>query len=72
MGRQGISPLTRTRHNWLRTKARNEYKDKRSFLNLTRLNLKAARTCRIKETANGLWSYSYRGVAERNWWSLLG
>jgi transposase len=24
MGRQGISPLTRTSHDWLRTKARNE------------------------------------------------
>ena len=72
MGRQGISPLTRTRHDWLRTKARNEYKDKRSFLNLTRLNLKTARAWRIKEAANGLWSYSYRGVAERNWKSLLG
>ncbi|MFN6203289.1 MAG: transposase, partial [Acidobacteriota bacterium] len=54
MGRQGISPLTR--HNWLLTKARNEYKDKRSFLNLTRLNLKTARAWRIKEVANGLWS----------------
>ena len=72
LGRLGISPLTRTRHDWLRTKAKNEYKDKRSFLSLTRLNLKTARAWRIKEAANGLWAYSYRGVAERNWKSLLG
>ena len=72
LGAKGMSPLTRTRHDWLRTRAKNEYKDKRSFLNLTKLNLKTARAWRIKEAANGLWSYSYRGVAERNWKSLLG
>jgi hypothetical protein len=47
-----MSPLTRTRHDWLRTKAKNEYRDKRSFLNLTSLNLKTARAWRIKEAAN--------------------
>ena len=67
-----MSPLTRTRRDRLRTKAKNEYKDKRSFLNLTKLDLKTARAWRIKEAANGLWSYSYHGVAERNWKSLLG
>lgn len=68
----GNSPLTRTKHDWLRTKANDEYKDKRAFLRLTRLNLKTARAWRIKEAASGLWSYSYRGVAERNWKALLG
>jgi transposase len=72
LGRTGDSPLTRTKHDWLRTKSNDEYKDKRAFLRLTRLNLKTARAWQIKETANGLWSYSYRGVAERNWKSLLG
>ena len=72
LGGKGMSPLTRTRHDWLRTKAKNEYRDNRFFLNLTRLNLKTARAWRIKEAANGLWSYSYRGVAERYWKSLLG
>lgn len=72
LGRTGESPLTRTKYEWLRTKARNEYKDKRAFLRLTKLNLKTARAWRIKETANGLWSYSYRGAAERNWKELLG
>jgi transposase len=55
---QGLCSLTRTKHDWLRTKAKNEYKDKRSFLSLTRLNLKTARAWRIKEAANGLWAYS--------------
>jgi transposase len=68
----GISPLTRTKHDWSRTKAKNEYKVRRSFLSLTRLNLNTARAWRIKEAANGLWAYSYRGVAERDWKSLLG
>lgn len=72
LSRAGDSPLTRTKHDWLRTKANDEYKDKRAFLRLTRLNLKTARAWRIKEAANGLWSYSYRGVAERNWKELLG
>jgi len=72
LGRIGESPLTKTKHDWLRTKANNGYKDKRAFLRLTRQNLKTARAWRIKETASGLWSYSYRGVAERNWKALLG
>jgi transposase len=72
LSRTGDSPLTRTKHDWLRTKANDEYKDKRAFLRLTRLNLKTARAWRIKETATGLWSDSYRGVAERNWKALLG
>jgi len=67
----GDSPLTKTKHDWLRSKSKNEYKDKRAFLRLTRLNLKTSRAWRIKETAGGLWSYSYRGVAERNWKELL-
>ena len=72
LGRTGKSILTKTKHDWLRTKANDEYTDKRAFLRLTRLNLKTARAWRIKEAASGLWSYSYRGVAERNWKALLG
>lgn len=70
--RQGTSPLTRTKHDWLRRKANGGYRDKRAFLQLTRLNLKTARAWRIKEAAGMLWSYRYRGVAERNWKRLLG
>lgn len=66
------SSLTKTKHDWLRTKANGGYKDKRAFLRLTRLNLKTSRAWRIKEAANSLWSYTYRGVAERNWKALLG
>jgi transposase len=66
------SSLTKTKHDWLRTRVNGGYKDKRAFLRLTRLNLKTSRAWRIKEAANGLWSYSYRGAAERNWKALLG
>ncbi|MCX7025258.1 MAG: ISL3 family transposase [Spirochaetes bacterium] len=72
LGREGDSPLTKTKHDWLRTKANGGYKDKRAFLRLTRQNLKTARAWRIKEAASGLWSYTYRGAAERNWKALLG
>jgi transposase len=65
------SPLKRTKHDWLRTKANGGYRDKRAFLSLTRMNLKTARAWRIKETASGMWAYSYRGVAERNWKRLI-
>jgi transposase len=70
--REGTSPLTRSKHDWLRRKANGGYRDKRAFLQLTRLNLKTARAWRIKEAAGMLWSYRYRGVAERNWKVLLG
>jgi transposase len=68
----GDSPLTRTKYDWLRSKVNNGYRDKRAFLQLTRMNLKTARAWRIKEAASTLWSYSYRAVAERNWKTLLG
>jgi transposase len=69
---KGTSPLTRTKHDWLRTQANGGYKDEEAFLELTKLNLKTARAWRIKETANGLWSFVYRAAAERNWKVLLG
>lgn len=72
LSKTGVSPLTKTKHDWLRTKAQGGYKDKRAFLQLTKQNLKTARAWRIKEAATGLWSYTYRGVAERNWKALLG
>lgn len=72
MQQAGKSPLTRTKYDWLRRKANGGYRDKRAFLQLTRLNLKTARAWRIKEAAGMLWSYRYRGVAERNWKRLLG
>lgn len=68
----GKSPLTKTKHDWLRTKANGGYKDEQAFLKLTKLNLKTARAWRIKEAASGLWRYSYRASALRNWKALLG
>jgi transposase len=68
---EGGSPLTRTKHDWLRTKANGGYKDEDAFMELTRLNLKTARAWRIKEAASGLWSFVYRAVAGRNWKALL-
>ena len=41
------------------------------FMALTRINLKTARAWAIKETAGGLWAFSYRGAAEREWERLL-
>lgn len=69
---KGTSPLTQTKHDWLRTRANGGYKDEEAFLELTRLNLKTSRAWRIKETANGLWAFSYRAAAARNWKALLG
>ncbi len=71
LGKQGKSPLTRTRHDWLRTSANNGYSDKGLFLARTKQNLKTAPAWRIKEAANGLWSSAHRGDVERNWKSLL-
>lgn len=71
LSKQGVSPLSRTKHDWLRSKAKGGYKHRNTFFKMTRLNLQTARAWRIKETANGLWHYSYRKVAEGHWKSLL-
>lgn len=72
LSREGDNLLAKTKYDWLRSKSNDEYKDKRAFLELTRMNLKTSRAWRIKEAANGLWAFDYRGVAERNWKKLLG
>lgn len=71
LSKEGRSTLKRTKHDWLRSKANGGYKDKRAFLRLTKMHLKTARAWHIKEVAQGLWDYIYKGVAERNWKSLL-
>lgn len=71
LSKEGQNTLKRTKHDWLRSKANGGYKDKRAFLQLTKMHLKTARAWHIKEVAQGLWSYIYKGVAERNWKSLL-
>jgi len=67
------SPLSRSRFHWLKNSSRVDNRDSRRkyFLSLTRMNLKTARAWRIKEAASLLWNYSYMGVAEKNWKSLL-
>jgi len=63
--------LSKTRFEWQRSRRKGGYKHRNAFLKLSRKNLKTARAWRIKEAANGMWSYKYRAVALRNWSSLL-
>lgn len=67
----GRKILSRTKHEWLRSRRKGGYNHRNRFLKLARKNLKTARAWRMKEAANGLWSYKYRGVAQRNWKALL-
>jgi transposase len=67
----GTRSLNRTKYAWLRSRSNDGYKDKKAFLDITRVNLKTARAWRIKEPATGLWAYCYRAEAERNWKMLL-
>lgn len=68
----GASPLTGTKHDWLRNAGRLDNRGRRAFMALTRQNLRTARAWAIKETAAQLWDYRYRGAAERAWRRLLG
>ena len=70
--KEGDNQLLRTKHDWLRSKSNGGYKHRNTFYKLTRCKLKTARAWSIKETANGLWHFKYRGVAEKNWKQLLG
>jgi transposase len=67
------SPLTGTKHDWLRNSSRVDNRDseRRVFLELTRANLKTARAWAIKESAAQLWNYQYRGAADKAWKQLL-
>jgi len=69
----GESPLSRSKYHWLKNSSRidNRSRQRRRFMSLTRLNLKTSRAWRIKEVAASLWTYSYIGVAEKNWKRLL-
>jgi len=70
----GDSPLSRSKHHWLRNSDRTDNRSsrRRQFMSLTKLNLKTARAWRIKEAASLLWSYQYIGVARKRWIQLLG
>lgn len=69
----GESPLVKSKHQWLTNSGRvdNRKSKRRSFLILSRMNLKTARAWRIKEAAASLWNYTYMGVAQKNWKLLL-
>jgi len=65
--------LKGTKYHWQRSnlKTDNRTKDRKSFIPLTKMNLKTARAWRIKEVANELWNFTYMGVAERQWKQLF-
>jgi transposase len=67
----GESILKHTKHDWLRNSGRTDNRSRRTFLELTRKNLKTARAWAIKETAADLWEYSVRGHAENAWRKLI-
>lgn len=67
----GKSILTHTKFEWLRNGGRTDNRSRRSFLELTRKNLKTARAWAIKETAADLWCYFNRGSAMNAWKSLI-
>jgi transposase len=69
---EGVSPLTKTKHDWLRNSNRTDNRSRREFMSITRLSLKTSRAWAIKETASMLWDYTYRGSAEKEWRCLLG
>lgn len=70
----GMSELTGTKYDWLRTSANldNRIGDRPAFMRLASLNLKTARAWRIKETATLLWNFTYEAVAVKRWKELLG
>jgi transposase len=70
---QGTSPLTRSKHQWLKNSNRtdNRSRQRKEFLSLSRMNLKTARAWRIKEAASMLWNYSYMESARKAWKRLL-
>lgn len=67
-----VSPLAKTKHDWLRNSSRIDNRSRRDFMILTRMSLKTARAWAIKETSSQLWNYTYRGSAEKAWRHLLG
>ena len=65
------SPLTRTKHHWLRNASNIDNRSRRSFMALTRTKLRTSRAWAIKETAASLWHYARRGSAQKAWDGLL-
>ena len=68
----GTSPLTRTKHDWLRNSGIIDNRTRPDFIAITKMNLKTARAWAIKETASRNWDFTYVGVAEKAWTRLFG
>jgi transposase len=68
----GESPLTRTKHDWLRNSRKTDNRTRPNFVAITKMNLKTARAWAIKETASRIWDFTYAGVAEKAWCRLFG
>jgi transposase len=67
----GDDRLKHTRFEWLRNAMRTDNRGRRTFMVLARSALKTARAWAMKETASGLWDFSYRKAAEKAWSALL-
>lgn len=65
------SPLSKTKHDWLRNAELIDNRSRKDFMKLARSNLKTARAWAIKETASKLWSFAYRESAIKAWNQLL-
>ena len=64
---QDVETLKRTRYLWLYAEANLPEKHRERFDQIKNLNLKTSRAWAIKECLRGLWTYHYRGAAQRFW-----
>jgi transposase len=73
MKQAGESPLSKSRFQWLTNanQTDNRTGKRKTFMQLSRLNLETSRAWRIKEAANSLWDYVYMHVAETAWKKVL-
>jgi transposase len=68
------NPLAKMRFQFLKNSKRtdNRARERKPFMQVSKLHLKTSRAWQIKETASTLWDYCYPAVAEKNWKKLLG
>jgi transposase len=62
---QGDDRLVGTRYDWLENPAHKDAKERREFAALRNSELKTARAWALKETAMGLYGYTYEGPARK-------
>lgn len=68
---EGDERLKHTRFEWLRNAGIIDNRGRRFFMSIARSTLKTARAWAMKETAAGLWEFSYRKAAESAWKGLI-